>query len=193
MTIHNRILEIVEKSKKIKCENCGTTFHSLIKKDFCSDSCEKTFKNNLYKNKCKYCGFIWKGKRRQDFCCINCKDTYEKNTITLKVFEDVFQQVNESSPYFKGHIYAFMEEGEDDYAFIKIGKTASKVTTRKSSCQTGNPRKLVTFYAKAIVTDLNNAEKKIHNAFENNRIRGEWFRFEKSQLIFLIDKMEELL
>ena len=70
----------------------------------------------------------------------------------------------------------FIQEGRGSHGNIKIGK-ANNVDKRLNSLQTGNPRKLTIMASIKCkcVLDALKLEKRLHNKFKANRVRGEWF------------------
>ena len=82
----------------------------------------------------------------------------------------------------KGMVYFIQAEGHD---LFKIGYTASSLTSRLKSLQTGCPHKLVVF--EGLASDNAEAlEKEIHTRLAPYRQRGEWFAIDKKAVLELV-------
>jgi hypothetical protein len=84
----------------------------------------------------------------------------------------------------KGYIYVIKCN-----EYYKIGSSRDGVEKRLNGMQTGNPYELL-IVAKYCVTDYLQAEALLHKYFKDKRVRGEWFKLDKEDLI-LLDKIDE--
>ena len=82
----------------------------------------------------------------------------------------------------KGMVYFIQAEG---YDLFKIGYTASSLTSRLKSLQTGCPHKLVVF--EGLVSDTPEVlEKEIHTRLAPHRQRGEWFAIDQKTVLQIV-------
>jgi hypothetical protein len=67
------------------------------------------------------------------------------------------------------------------FPYYKIGVTHSDIDTRLSSIQTSLPFQLELEFA-VLVNDVLVKEKELHSKYSQNRINGEWFNFNDSEI-----------
>lgn len=75
-----------------------------------------------------------------------------------------------------GECVYFQTDGE----FVKIGRTTRSESKRRRENQTGNPRPLTTL---AVIHGA--SEKKLHERFKGDHIRGEWHRMSDDIMAFV--------
>lgn len=82
-----------------------------------------------------------------------------------------------------------------DGMFTKIGLTNTSIKKRLKQLQTGNPHELTIIKTFNTNNSTKSAwmEQKLHNRFHKNRVRGEWFLFNQTQMIKVLKVAEEYL
>lgn len=73
-----------------------------------------------------------------------------------------------------------------DFPYYKIGSTASAPLARLAALQTAVPFRLE-LIAWAEVSDILEAEAKLHARYDLQRIRGEWFYFNAKRLATVLE------
>lgn len=94
----------------------------------------------------------------------------------------------------EGTLYFMVEEDRftrDSSNYVKIGIVTGErdVAKREREHQTGNPRKIISHH-KIQTQGVQMLETFLHNYFAENRVKGEWFRFNRSQLEEAVDIAE---
>lgn len=84
----------------------------------------------------------------------------------------------------KGTVY-FIQEGYDNY--FKIGLTANEAESRKNALQVGNSTKLRVF-GKIETNDCGALEDELHDRFNADCERGEWFCVDPSKILDAIEE-----
>ena len=76
----------------------------------------------------------------------------------------------------RGWVYVLHCDG-----FYKIGISTSSPDRRARNMQTGNPH-LVSVLFQIKHEDIDDAEKRLHVAFNDRRVRGEWFKLDTTDI-----------
>ena len=76
----------------------------------------------------------------------------------------------------RGWVYVLHCDG-----FYKIGISTGSPARRARNMQTGNPHRISVLF-QIEHEDIEDAEKRLHVAFNDKRVRGEWFQFSLSEL-----------
>jgi len=92
----------------------------------------------------------------------------------------------EPTPDAEGYIYAI----EANRGQVKIGM-AAEPRQRLSGLQTGSPVEL-TLLAAGAAEKPKAAEKELHRRYADDRIRGEWFRLKREDVLELVETVDEL-
>lgn len=100
--------------------------------------------------------------------------------LPLHELEDTLLSIDKSNKSQRGFIY-LISDGE----FTKIGLTDKKSNIRMASLQTGNAREL-TLVGEYETKNKYAEEKRLHNIFRNQHVRGEWFNLTHSDIKMIL-------